>query len=169
MATTFRMVDGDIFFDVNGRLDAIDGFDKVSQDLAEVLLTNLDVERDYGSELVLVDMSPTFNISESQVTTYVLDSVDRLRALQRSNRFTTLQEEISAVESIQVYKNDQTEITFGLAVLTSAGPSVESSVSLSQKPVSLNHLLPPATNEQSQEFAQRFLNPSPVVTGETHV
>jgi hypothetical protein len=169
MATTFRMVDGDIFFDVNGRLEAIEGFDKVSQDLAEVQLTNLDVDRDYGCELVLVDASPSFNIGESQVTTYVLDAVDRLRALQRSNRFTTLQEEISAIESIQVYKNDQTEITYGLAVLTSAGPSLESSVSLSQKPVALNHLLPPSTNERTQEFAQKVLNPSPVVTGETHV
>ena len=44
MTATFRMVDGDMFFDVNGRLDRIVDFDKVSQDLAEVLLTHLDLD-----------------------------------------------------------------------------------------------------------------------------
>lgn len=168
MANTFRMVDGDLFFDVNGRLDSIEGFDKVSQDIAEVLLTNLDVSRDYGSELILVDSSPVFNIGESQVTTYVLDAIDRLRALQRTNQFTTQQEEIAAVESIEVFKNDQTEITFGVSVLTTAGPFIESGVNLAQKPVALNHLLPPSTSEQSQEFDDKVRNADPVITGEIH-
>jgi hypothetical protein len=167
MTTTFRMVDGDLFFDVNGRLDSIEGFDKVSQDMAEVLLTNLDVSRDYGSELVLVDASPVFNIGESQVTTYVLDAIDRLRGLQRTNQYTTQQEEIAAIEQIEVFKNDQTEITFGVSVVTTAGPSIESGVNLAQKPVALNHLLPPSTSEQSQEFEQKAANRNPVITGET--
>ena len=75
MTATYRMVDGDIFFDVNGRFERVENFDKVSQDLAEILLTHLDLDRDFGSELVLTDTSPQFNISKAQVTSYVLDAV----------------------------------------------------------------------------------------------
>lgn len=168
MTATFRMVDGDMFFDVNGRLDRIVDFDKVSQDLAEVLLTHLDLDRDYGSELVLTDSSPVFNISKSQVTSYVLDAVERLRNLQRTSQYTTAQEEIAAIEQIEVFQNDQTEILFGLSVLTTAGPSVEAGARLEQQPVALNHLLPPGTSQQDQEYTVRALNPTPVITGETH-
>lgn len=168
MTTTFRMVDGDIFFDVNGRLDPIGNFDKVSQDLAEVLLTHLDLDRNFGSELVLTDTSPVFNISKAQVTSYVHDAVERLRSLQRTSQFTTAQEEIAAIEQIQVFKNDQTEITFGLSVITTAGPSVEASARIEQKPVALNHLLPPGSSQQVQEIQTKALNPDLVITGETH-
>lgn len=168
MTTTFRMVDGDLFFDVNGRLDPIANFDKVSQDLAEVLLTHLDTDRDFGSELVLTDSSPVFNISRSQVTSYVLDAVERLRNLQRTSRYTTAEEEIAAIEQIEVFQNDQTEILFGLSVLTSAGPSVEASAKIDQQPVSLNHLLPPGSSQQTQEVTVEAINPDPVITGETY-
>ncbi len=168
MTTTFRMVDGDMFFDVNGRLDPIGKFDKVSQDLAEVLLTHLDLDRDFGSELVLTDTSPVFNISKAQVTSYVLDAVERLRSLQRTSAFTTAQEEIAAIEQIEVFKNDQTEILFGLSVLTTAGPSVEASARIEQKPVALNHLLPPGSSQQVQEVQTKARNPDPVITGETY-
>jgi hypothetical protein len=162
------MVDGDIFFDVNGRLDPIEDFDKVSQDLAEVLLTFLDQDRDFGSELALTDTSPVFNISESQVTSYVLDAVERLRNFQRTNQYTTQAEEIASIEQIEVFKNDQTEILFGLSVLTSSGFSVEAGARLEQQPVSLNHLLPQGVSQQSQEFKVKAANTSPVITGETH-
>ena len=168
MTATFRMVDGDLFFDVNGRLDEITNFDKVSQDLAEVLLTHLDIDRDFGSELALTDSSPQFNISRSQVTSYVLDAVERLRGLQRTNQYTTQAEEIAAIEQIEVFKNDQTEILFGLSVLTSSGLSVDTGARLQQQPVSLNHLLPPGKSEQDQEFRVKARNASPVITGETH-
>ena len=167
MTATFRMVDGDIFFDVNGRLDEIENFDKVSQDLAEVLLTLLDLDRDFGSELALTETSPQFNISESQVTSYVLDAVERLRGLQRTNQYTTQMEEIAAIEQIEVFKNDQTEILFGLSVLTSSGLSVDAGARLEQQPVALNHMLPPGTSQQDQEYKAKALNPSPVITGET--
>jgi hypothetical protein len=168
MTATFRVVDGDMFFDVNGRLERVEKFDKVSQDLAESLLTHLDLDRDYGSELILTDTSPQFNISKAQVTSYVLDAVERLRNYQRTSPHTTAQEEIAAIEHIEVYKNDQTEILFGLSVLTSAGSSVETGARLEQKPVALNHLLPTAVNQQDQEYRVKALNPTPVVTGETY-
>lgn len=166
MAKTFRMVDGDLFFNVNGRIEEITDFDKVSQDIAEILLTDLDVQRDFGSELNLVASDPAFNIGEQQVSSYVRDAIDRLRVLQRTNPTTTRQEEIAAIEGIEVHKNDQTEILFGLAVLTTAGPSVESSVSMKPKPVRLEHLLPPSVAQQDQEFRATALNKNPVITGE---
>ncbi len=166
MASTFRMVDGDIHFDVNGRLQTIEGFDKVSQDIAESLLTDFDVQRDFGCELNRVVADPAFNIGEQQASSYVSDSIERLRAFQRTNPTTTKQEEISMVESIEVYKNDQTEILFGLAVLTTAGPSVESNVRLAPNPVRLDHLLPPSTTQQSQEIVAKGANKNPVITGE---
>jgi hypothetical protein len=164
MASTFRMVDGDIFFDVNGRLQSIEGFDKVSQDIAESLLTDFDVQRAYGCELNRVVTDPAFNIGEQQASSYVSDAIERLRQFQRTNSTTTAQEEISMVESIQVHKNDQTEILFGLAVRTTAGPSVESSVRLAPNPVRLDHLLPPSTTQQSQEIRAKGANNNPVVT-----
>lgn len=168
MTTTFKMVDGDIFFDVNGRLEGIGNFDKVSQDLAESLLTHFDVDRDYGSELALVDANPQFNVGRNQVTSYVLDAVERLRNYQRTSQYTTAQEEIAAIEQIEVFKNDQTEITFGLSVVTSAGPAVEAGVQLDRQPVSLNHILPLGTSEQVQDAQQKARNNDPVITGETH-
>jgi len=158
------MVDGDIFFDVNGRLESIEGFYKVSQDIAEVLLTDLDLQRDFGSELNLVASDPSFNIGEQQAASYVSDAIERLRSRQRTNPTTTREEEIAIVESIEVHKNDQTEILFGLAVRTTAGPSVESNVRLAPNPVRLDHLLPPSTTEQSQEIVARGANKNPVIT-----
>jgi hypothetical protein len=166
MAGTFRMIDGDIFFDVNGRLEEIANFDKVSQDIAESLLTNFDIDRDYGSELVLTDTSTQFNVTKNQVSSYVLDAIERLRSYQRTNQYTTAQEEIAAIEQIEVFQNDQTEITFGLSVVTSAGPVIEAGTQLSRTPVSLNQLLPPGTSQQEQEVRARSLNVSPVITGE---
>jgi hypothetical protein len=164
------MVDGDLFFDVNGRLDEVENFDKVSQDIAEVLLTHFDVDRDFGSELALIDTSPVFNISRSQVTSYVLDAIERLRTYQRTSAYTTAQEEIAAIEQIEVFQNDQTEITFGLGVLTTAGPTVEATTRLDRTPVSLNHLLPPGSSQQAQQAnaRNRTANQSPVITGEVH-
>jgi len=166
MAKTFKMVDGDLFFDVNGRLDSIVDFEKVSQDIAEVLLTDLDLSRDFGSELNIVASDPSFNISKQQVSSYVTDAVDRLRNLQRTNATTTRQEEIAVIETVEVHKNDQTEIIFGLAVRTTAGPSIDSSIRLAPKPVSLEHLLPPSTVQQNQEIIDKGVNKNPVITGE---
>ena len=166
MTKTFRMTDGDIFFDVNGRLDEIADFDKVSQDIAEALLTDLDISRDFGSELNIVASDPSFNISEHQVSSFVRDAIDRLRNFQRTSSTTTRQEEIAAIENIEVHKNDQTEILFGLAVRTTAGPSIDSNVRLAAKPVSLEHLLPPSTTQQDQEIRAKAANKNPVVTGE---
>lgn len=166
MAKTFKMVDGDVFFDVNGRLDEIVDFQKVSQDLAEVLLTDLDVSRDFGSELNIVSSDPSFNVSEQQVSSFVMDAVDRLRNLQRTNPTTTRQEEISAVETIRVHQNDQTEILFGLSIRLTSGPSLESRVRLAPKAVSLEHLLPPSVVEQNQDIGKKAANANPVVTGE---
>ena len=166
MTTTFKMSDGDLFFDINGRLEYVEGFEKVSQDMAEVLLTNFDVDRNYGTELVLVDSSPVFNISQSQVTLYVTDAIERLRNLQRTSSYTTLQEEIASIESIEVFKNDQTEILFGVAVRTSSGPSINTAINMAQKPVSLQHLMPPSTSEQIQEYEARARDATPIITGE---
>ena len=167
MAATFKMVDGDLFFDVNGRLEPIEGFAKVSQDIAEILLTVFDVDRDFGSELALTQADPAFNIGEAQVSSYVLDAVERLRNLQRTNPTTTAEEEIASIDAIQVFKNDQTEVTFGLAVSTTAGPQIQSSVDL-RTPVSLNHLLPPSKTEQSQEFDARVRGEGTVISGEVN-
>lgn len=167
MAATYKMVDGDLFFDVNGRMEAIEGFAKVSQDIAEVLLTNFDSSRDYGSELSLTDANPVFNLAESQVSSYVMDAVERLRNLQRTNNTTTAQEEIASIDAVEVFKNDQTEVTFGLAVSTTAGPQIQSSVDL-RTPVALNHLLPPSKTEQSQEFDDKIRGKGTVVTGEVN-
>ena len=166
MTTTFRMADGDILFDVNGRLETIDGVVKLSQDLAEVLLTEFDVDRDFGSELHLVETDPAFNISEQQVTSFVSDAVERVQSLQRSNENTTRDEEIAAIDQIEVFKNKQTEILFGLAVSTTGGQTVASQTAIRSKPVSLKHQLPPSTSEQNQEERARLANLNPVITGE---
>jgi len=166
MTTTFRMADGDLFFDVNGRLDAIGGAVKLSQDLAEVLLTEFDVDRDFGSELHLVETDPSFNISEQQVAAFVADAVERVQNFQRSNENTTRDEEIASIDQIEVNKNKQTEILFGLAVSTTEGATVASQTAIRSKPVSLRHQLPPSTSEQDQEARARAANLNPVITGE---
>jgi len=166
MTTTFRMADGDILFDVNGRLETIDGVVKLSQDLAEVLLTEFDVDRDFGSELHLVETDPSFNISEQQVSSFVADAVERVQALQRSNENTTREEEIASIDQIEVQRNKQTEILFGVAVSTTSGNTVASQAAIRSKPVSLRHQLPPSTSEQDQEERARLANRNPVITGE---
>jgi len=53
-----------------------------------------------------------------------------------------------------------------LAVLTTAGPSIDSNVRLAAKPVSLEHMLPPSTTQQDQEVRAKAANKNPVITGE---
>jgi len=166
MATTFRMADGDLYFDVNGRLEQIRDFDKVSQDIAEVLMTDLDVDRLYGSELPLVTSGPVVNVSEAQVTTLVADAIERLRGFQATNLTTSLAEEIMSITQIQVFKNDQTEVTFGVEVTTSAGGTISSAAAFAPKPVALNHILPPSKTQQIEEFRRQAQGKGAIITGE---
>jgi hypothetical protein len=166
MTKTFRMVDGDLHFDINGRLEEIEGIQKLSQDVAEVLLTQLETGRDFGSELHVVEADPAFNISEQQVASFVSDAVDRLQQLQRTNPNTTRAEEIAAIETIEVFKNDQTEILFGLALRTTEGSTVASEIAVRQRPVSLRHLMPPSISEQDQDTRAELANLNPTITGE---
>lgn len=151
MARTFRMSDGDLEFDVNGRLTLLEGAEKVQQDIAEALLTDYDRTRDFGSRLNALTYNPSMNASEGQISTYISDAIDRLRAMQRTNPTTTRQEEIAMVDGIQVFKNDQTEVLFGVSVITTEGQGANTTIMLAPNPVKLNHLLPPSVTEQNQQ------------------
>jgi phage baseplate assembly protein W len=119
MSTTIRMADGDLFINSAGRGETIDGADKASQDIAEILLTPLDALRDFGSELSSLNVPEPVRVfaGRALISKKVDEAVQRLKRLQQNDTESTAEERIDRINRIIVDQIASTDFVFWVSVL----------------------------------------------------
>ncbi len=119
MSTTIRMFDGDVFLNSAGRGEELTGADKAAQDLAEILMTPFDSDRDYGSELADLDIPQPVSalVGKSLITRKVDEAVQRLIRFQQADPYATAQERIEKLHKIVVEQFETSSFLFWVNVL----------------------------------------------------
>ena len=161
VSQTLRMKNGDLDFNRNtGRAELINGFEKASQDLADILLTVFDNERNYGSELADIEVASQFFdfITVGLVQQKISESVNRLIALQQQDAQSTADERIESITALRVRQPQGTDIVFFLAVKTETNDIVEKAMEVLLRPVELDHLLLDSVDfPKNRDRARRLL------------
>jgi len=132
MATTLMKRDGDIVTQSsNGRQVMITGIHKLSQDVADCLMTEYDPERGYGSEIADLDQinsrksGPMGLVNRGRIKSMVRDAIERLQQLQntRVDQLTGF-EAIQSIGTIRVIQFSRTGYIFFVDVTPHDGPDV---------------------------------------------
>jgi hypothetical protein len=128
MSITLKKQDGDLeHLSSNGGMYYIQGIEKLTQEVADVLMTIYDPERGWGSQLntlignvskpgVIIDV-----IGQSLIQQAVDDAVDRLKQRQKETYLLTDIETVDT-STVQVFTVDKTMYTFYLQVKPVSGP-----------------------------------------------
>jgi hypothetical protein len=144
MSTTLLWRDGDLEIDqYTGRSTLLDGADKASQDIGEVLMTPTqqpafvfptDIEptallaifvqacnlgrRDYGSELATITSPPMFSqtLTKALVAKKVDEAIQRLKTLQNNDAYITDAEKINQIQKLIVEQLDSASFAFYVQV-----------------------------------------------------
>jgi hypothetical protein len=128
MSATLLIKDGDIVLTAAGRPDTVTDATKRDLDIANALLTPLDLNRQtgpFGNEFLLSldgGGSPVLP-NERLIATSVSEAIERLQALQRKDQYLTAAEEIVAVDELVVkpLRGEQTAYVFFLRLRSRAG------------------------------------------------
>lgn len=129
MSKTLMKRDGDIVHQSStGRPVFVEGIQKLSQDVADALMTDYDPERNFGSELSDLDRINRRSgvlgmISRGYIKTLVRDSIERLQQLQntRVDQLTSF-EAIKSIGNIRVIQFARTGYIFFVDVTPYDGP-----------------------------------------------
>lgn len=120
MSRTFAVRDGSIIMESNGQPQIIEGYDKVQQDINDILLTPYDSDRDYGCELftggiILAERAAIPGLVVRDVTT----AINRLRRMQSQlpREYLPAGEKINKVNGVSVSQPDALSVVFLLSVL----------------------------------------------------
>ena len=156
MGITFQISNGDLYINpATGSSKTIDGLQKVSQDVAEAILLDFNVERNYGN-----DINPSGKqtgsavigvVSPIDIKARIHAAIERLRRLQIADEYLTDDEEIITIKSLQVEFSDSgTTVNFFLELVVRSGKLVTQQGAINLKPTSLSHVDPKGlfTNDQ---------------------
>jgi len=137
---TFKVTAGDLFVsEATGRFKLIEKEEKLSQDVAECLLTAFEADRDFGNKLTKIS-----NFIPGVVPSELNDAVNRLRNYQERREDMPVEEKISSINAIDVLQI-QTDVYYYLEVSNSNqqsfGKLLDDSIL-----TDLSHLLPSDVN-----------------------
>lgn len=140
MSKTIGVRNGDWDFDGYGRMVQVQDSDKTSQDLAEMIISDYDPTRDYGTRLAPGYVPPT--AAEGVISMELSQGVARLQRLQQQDVASTESERISAITLLEVQRvaNDPTSYNYALGVKTEDGDGIISSDRVRVRPLELGHL-----------------------------
>ncbi len=128
MALTFKKEDGDFVVSSSGRLIAIDGAEKLSQEVGDTLLTDYNAARGIGSEVKQITQTmmnpgvmPIFG--DAFLAKAVEDAVERLASMQARDARTTPFERIDTSQTrIDIRHPTKKTSMFFLTVAPQQGP-----------------------------------------------
>jgi hypothetical protein len=97
----------------SGRPFLIDGIDKCSQDIAEILYSKYDPYRNYGNELNDLANTPIVSseVLKNFITIKISDAVKRLQNLQEQDHFATNEETIYRIKDL-IVENSKEDSTY---------------------------------------------------------
>lgn len=133
---TFKVSSGDLYIDEpTGRFKLIEKEEKLSQDMAEALLTGYETARNFGNRLI------TFkNFISAMVSSELYDAVNRLQKYQEKQQNMPVEEKISTINAIEVV-SVETDTFFYVEVSNSNSQSFGKLLDRTIK-TDLSHLLP---------------------------
>ena len=105
MSSTPYILNGDLYISADsGRIYLVDGVDKCSQDVAEILYTPYSTVTGYGSDLIDVVNYPVMAKGAMQnfIKLKISEAIDRLKNMQREDPFSTIDERILNVRNLQL-------------------------------------------------------------------
>lgn len=154
MGKTIRVADGDVFLNSAGRTESIEGVDKSAQDLAEMLMTPYDPERDYGSELADLDVPSSVSVfvGKSLIGKKVDEAVQRLKRMQEQDPYAGADEVIDRVQRLVIKEIQTGDYIFWVGVVTVSGKPIGDRVLA----VSLRHQESARLVESVEELAARL-------------
>ena len=141
MSRTLKKRDGDLVFSAsNGRQPLVHGVEKLSQDVADALMTEYDPVRAFGSQAASLDTinernlsGPLGSISRGIIKSFIREALERLRSLQklRGSNIDPF-ETIKDIGTVRVIQFSKTGYMSNVNVVPEAGPDVNTSTFLIQ-------------------------------------
>lgn len=145
MSITLQKSNGDLFLNAEtGQGEIVTGPNKVSQELADLYLTDYDSERNWGSEFKM-DQFVLSSMPQAQSILYLKLSQANARILIKQSEDTTLDdtERITAFSQADVYMDTENQALLFYSVADLGDLTVDQMVGISFKPTSLKHVVAP--------------------------
>lgn len=146
MSKTLKVSNGDLYFSPNtGKSESIEGYEKLSQEVAESLLNEFDPDINFGNELInQTTLATSLAMATAEVTRFVSEALDRLQTLQSNQRNLSYDEEMAGVDDLVVIPSTDGNVAFYVSIIMTSGDSIEKLMQVGQSiPLTnLKHLLP---------------------------
>jgi len=149
MSIVLRKSNGDLHIDEEtGRGVLIDGPSKVAQELASVLLTFYNSDRDWGAQIQPDQFGSITSKAQSEALLFlrVNEAVRRLLSKQAEDRYLDVQfEQIQEIQEIiaKVHTPSQSGLFYVSVLVGEDSQAVASTIAINFKPVQLRHVIPP--------------------------
>lgn len=140
MSQTLAVANGDLDINAVGSVDLISGRDKVSQDIAEILLSEYDASRDYGGKLQTMVVPGTG--AKALIANELQRILKRLQISQASDPGISAAEKIISVKDVKVSQVNDTDYTFSVTIQTADNGSLVLTDSVKYRPVQIAHTWP---------------------------
>jgi hypothetical protein len=140
MSITLAMSSGDLDDNARGVVITISGRDKLTQDIAEALISEYDYKRDCNGKLV--NMRAVGPGAKALIQGEVTRILNRLRSLQASDSYITDAERITTIGTVAVVAINDTDYQFTATVYTADNSSLTLSDVVSFRKVNLSHTYP---------------------------
>jgi hypothetical protein len=142
MSTTLQVTNGDLFVNESiGNLVYIQGLGKGNQDVARHLLCALNTYFNEGDELVNLTFNGPGGFTEALATQYIYECINRLIVKQRT---AGLDQMVLKVTQVRTRVIGLSTLVFLVEALFNDGSTIAVVDTLTQTPVELDQLLPPA-------------------------
>jgi hypothetical protein len=140
MSVTLAVSNGDLDDNARGAVDLITGRDKLSQDIAQALLSEYDYTRDTGGKLASMKlMGPG---AKALIVGEVTRILNRLKRLQEADQYVTDSEKIASIGDVSCKQLNDTDFQFYANVLTVSGHMLSATDTVSYRRTNLSHTYP---------------------------
>jgi hypothetical protein len=146
MGITLKKSDGDLFVDPEtGRPATISGASKVDQELADLYLSDLDTNRNWGSSLSLEQLGHSSSLEQARAILFLRlqQANDRILSKQAQDPTIDAEEQIMQFSSTDVLVDAQSQAVIFFSAADVGDTTVEKVIGQSFKPTSLKHVIPP--------------------------
>lgn len=146
MGITLRKADGDLYLDPEtGRPDLISGPTKVDQELADLYLSEFDVDRNWGSSLNLKNIATNSSLEQVRAILFLRlqQANDRMLVKQADDATLTYDEQIQQFSLSDVLIDVINQAILFFTAADVGDVSVEKLIGQDFKATSLKHVVPP--------------------------
>ena len=152
MSITLQKSNGDLFLNAEtGQGEIVNGPSKVSQELADLYLSDFDVERNWGSEFKM-DQFALSSMRQAQSILYLKLNQANARILTKQSEDQIMDdtERITTFSQTDVVMDSENQALLFYSVADLGNVTVDQLIGISVKPTSLKHVIAPPPGIISQ-------------------